>query len=55
MEDCLEKLSEMLLAVATPPKPRKAVKPTKKMKARRLQAKKFRSAVKEGRRSPSEG
>lgn len=39
VDDCLEKLREMLLEVATPPKPRKATRPTRAAVERRLAAK----------------
>lgn len=48
-DDCLDKLREMLLEVAYPPKPRKATKPTFGSKQRRIQAKKERKEVKRGR------
>jgi ribosome-associated protein len=38
-EDCLEKLRAMILSVATPPKKRKATRPTRASKVRRLKAK----------------
>ena len=53
-QDCLEKLRQWLLEAATPPRPRKASKPTRGSKERRLQAKKKRSAVKERRRGTGE-
>ena len=40
MDDCLEKLTEMLKLVAVPPKKRKATKPTRGSKERRLTGKK---------------
>lgn len=48
-DDCLEKLREMLLAVAEPPRPRKATKPTKVSKRRRADAKRQRGEVKRNR------
>ncbi len=44
--DCLEKLRSMLLAVAEPPRPRKATKPTGAAKNRRLDAKRIHSEKK---------
>lgn len=49
MSDCLEKVSEMLKSVATPPKKRKPTKPSKAAKRRRLEGKK-KQAEKKGRR-----
>lgn len=48
-DDCLDKLKEMLLAVAYPPKIRKATKPTYGSQQRRIKAKKERKDVKKGR------
>lgn len=45
----LEKLRQMILAVLKPPKKRRATKPTKGSKRRRLNDKKSRSEVKQGR------
>lgn len=50
IEDCLSKLREMVLAVATPPKKRRPTKPTKGSQRRRLEAKKGRSQTKNLRR-----
>jgi ribosome-associated protein len=50
IEACYEKLRQMVLAVLRPPKKRRATKPTKGSKVRRLNEKKNRSQVKEGRR-----
>jgi ribosome-associated protein len=49
-EDCLEKLAELLRAVAEPPKKRKKTRPTRGSKERRLKDKKQQSERKEGRR-----
>lgn len=51
--DCLDKLREMILSVATVPKARKATKPSKGSRERRLREKKSRSQTKQsrGRRS----
>lgn len=51
-QDCLEKLTAMLLEAATPPKPRRATRPTKASKRRRVEAKRRTSAVKARRRKP---
>lgn len=48
-EDCLEKLREMIEAIASPPKKRRPTKPTKGSKERRLEAKRQRSDKKRGR------
>jgi ribosome-associated protein len=45
-----DKLREMIVSVLKPPKKRRATKPTKGSKVRRLKDKKARSQVKEGRR-----
>ena len=50
--DCLDKLREMLRAVAIAPKARKAVKPTRASKARRLSDKRERGVTKQRRQSP---
>lgn len=50
IEDCLSKLREMILSVATPPKKRRPTKPTKGSQRRRLEAKKGRSQTKNLRR-----
>lgn len=52
VNDCLDKLRDMLLAVATDPKPRRAVKPTKASIRRRVAAKRERTETKERRRPP---
>jgi ribosome-associated protein len=51
-QDCLEKFRACLLQAATPPKPRKATKPSRAAKERRLQNKKKRAATKAQRRRP---
>lgn len=51
--DCLSKLREMIVAVATPPTPRKATKPTRGARQRRLQDKRHQSDKKRMRRRPS--
>jgi ribosome-associated protein len=50
VDDCLEKLRAMILAVAQPPKPRKRTKPSRASRQRRLQAKRELSQKKQGRR-----
>ncbi len=49
-EDCLTKLADMVRAATFVPKPRKATKPTKGSKQRRLTDKKHNSARKSSRR-----
>ncbi len=49
-QDCLEKLAELVREAATLPKPRRATRPTRGSHARRLAAKRHRSAVKAARR-----
>src|SRR5882672_3289684 len=51
-EDCLEKLRALILRAVTPPRPRKATKPTRASRLHRLQAKKHRSAMKKSRGRP---
>jgi ribosome-associated protein len=51
-DDCLEKLADLLRAVARPPKVRRPTKPTKGSQRRRVDAKRRQSVRKEGRRSP---
>jgi len=50
IQACLGKLRQMILTVLRPPKKRRPTKPTKGSKVRRLNDKKARSQVKEGRR-----
>jgi ribosome-associated protein len=50
IESCLTKLKEMILSVAKAPKKRRATKPSRGSKVRRLQAKKQRAELKQGRR-----
>ena len=54
LEDCVEKLREMLQAVAVPPKRRRPTKPTKGSVERRLKAKQVTAKRKQGRREPSD-
>jgi ribosome-associated protein len=49
---CLDRLVAMLLAVANPPTPRKATRPTRGSKVRRVEAKKRTSKTKSNRRRP---
>jgi len=53
-EDCLERLREIVLRALVVPKVRKATKPTKGSKRRRLAEKKRRSETKQGRRDVGE-
>jgi ribosome-associated protein len=50
--DCLDKLREMLSAVALPPKRRKKTKPTKSSIRRRVEGKRVHSQKKQSRRGP---
>jgi ribosome-associated protein len=54
IEACYTKLREMILPVLRPPKKRRATRPTKGSKVRRLNAKKRRSDVKAGRQFRAE-
>lgn len=47
--DALTRLNDLVNSVATPPKPRRATKPTYGSKQRRLEGKGLRSAIKAGR------
>ena len=49
IQACHDKLRDMILAVLRPPKKRRATKPTKGSKVRRLNEKKLRSQTKAGR------
>jgi ribosome-associated protein len=53
-QDCLEKLGAMVRKAAALPKPRKATRPTRGSKARRLAAKRHHSARKAARRNVGE-
>lgn len=53
-QDCLEKLAEMIRAAAFVPTPRKASKPSRASKARRVADKRRNSATKAARRSPGD-
>jgi ribosome-associated protein len=50
IQACYEKLRQMILAVLKPPKKRRPTKPTRGSKVRRLNEKKSRSQIKQGRR-----
>jgi len=50
IQACFDKLREMIVTVLNPPKKRRATKPSRGSKVRRLKEKKSRSQVKEGRR-----
>jgi ribosome-associated protein len=52
VEDCLEKVRELVLTAAKPPKPRRASRPTLASKVRRVEAKLRRSSTKRLRRKP---
>jgi ribosome-associated protein len=49
-DDALERLFELIREAAIPPIPRRATKPTRASKEKRLDAKKGRQSVKQGRR-----
>jgi ribosome-associated protein len=51
-DDCLERLRQMIAEVLRPPTPRKATKPTKASKRRRVEEKRQRSTVKKLRGRP---
>lgn len=53
LDDCLERLREMIREVLQPPKPRKVTKPSKASKRRRVEAKRQRSTTKRLRGKPS--
>ena len=52
LDDCLEKLRELILAALNPPKPRRATRPTLASKKRRVEGKQRRSETKRGRQVP---
>jgi ribosome-associated protein len=52
-QDCLEKLTAMLLEAVAVPKVRRPTKPSKASKRRRVEAKRRLSKTKAGRRAPS--
>ncbi|HIF01602.1 MAG TPA: aminoacyl-tRNA hydrolase [Planctomycetes bacterium] len=53
--DCIERLREMILQVATPPIKRRPTKPTRGSQQRRIQNKKQNSDKKKMRRRPNDG
>jgi ribosome-associated protein len=53
IEDCREKLRQMILQALRPPTPRRPTKPSRGSKLRRLAAKRQQSQRKAGRRPPS--
>jgi len=52
VSDCLDKLRELLLSVATAPKPRKKSKPSKAAKRRRVADKRLNAETKQRRQMP---
>lgn len=54
VEDCFDKLRNMIVAVLTPPVPRRPTKPSRASVKRREQAKRHQSKKKEQRRSTEE-
>ncbi len=52
VEDCLEKVREIVLAAAKPPKTRRASRPTLASKVRRVESKQRRSSTKKLRQKP---
>jgi ribosome-associated protein len=54
VDDCRERLRQMILQVLQAPKPRRATKPSRASKQRRLAAKRLQSQRKAGRRPPGE-
>jgi len=53
-QDCLEKLRTMILQASLPPKARKASKPNRASRERRLQVKRHRSQIKKSRRASTD-
>lgn len=53
-QDCLEKLRQLVLHAARPPRRRKPTKPTRGSREARLQEKRRRASVKTERRRPAE-
>jgi ribosome-associated protein len=51
--DCLDRLQQMLVRAATPPKRRRPTKPTRASKERRLRGKREQAAKKAGRKPPA--
>jgi ribosome-associated protein len=54
-DDAIERLVTLIRRAATPPKPRKKTKPTLASKRRRLESKKRRGDIKQGRQRPADG
>jgi len=54
VDDCLQKLRQMILEVSKPARPRKKTKPSRSSKERRLKSKRLKSNKKQLRRSPPE-
>jgi ribosome-associated protein len=54
IEDCRQRLRELILRAANPPKARRATRPTLASKTRRIEAKSRRSDVKRSRRAPTD-
>jgi ribosome-associated protein len=54
VEDCLEKLRQMVLQAAVVPRPRKPTRPSRGSREARLKDKRRRSTTKAGRRPPTE-
>jgi len=50
LDDCLDRIGDLLRAAARRPKPRVATRPSRSSRQRRLTEKRMRSAVKRGRR-----
>jgi len=56
IEDCIQRLCELVRAVAQPPRPRRKTRPPRRAKETRLQSKRVQSLKKQQRRPPqSEG
>jgi ribosome-associated protein len=53
-QDCLDKLRELVLQAATPPRPRRPTKPSRGSREARLRAKRRRAATKAERRKPDD-
>ena len=51
VKDCLDKLEQLLAAVASPPKRRRPTRPSRSSKEKRLQTKKLRARLKASRRA----
>lgn len=53
-KDCIEKLDTMVRAAATPPRPRKATRPSRRARRQRLDSKSVHSKKKAARRKPQD-